>query len=216
MNSSVVLTGDLIGSTKASLEAVDQAMAALAGAADESSLWVGADTRFTRFRGDGWQIHLANPKLVLRATLLLLARLRNKGGGLETRLSIAEGQVDRLGTQNLADASGEAFFRSGRNLDNAHAVFNYFVYASPNPDYPLKAAVMEMANWQARRWTPEQAEAVALAIKLPRPTDEAMATTLGISRQALQSRLKGSGLMATSSALFAFEVGSSRPEQSDA
>lgn len=204
MTEAAVLTGDLIGSTEVEPAAADRAMLALAEAAQTIARWSGQDTLFTRFRGDGWQIYLAEPALVLRTTLLLFASLRGKGGGLATRLSVAVGPVDRLGDTGLAEAVGAAFTLSGRNLDKMTSTF---VYAEADGDYRWTAAVMDLAAWQAQQWTREQAEAAALALDLPRATDQTLAASLGISRQAFQSRLKGTGLVAMTRALMAFEHG---------
>ena len=205
MSCYAILTADLIGSTEAAPSVVDMAMTALSQASSMIADWTGDDTRLTRFRGDGWQIILSDPPLVLRASLLILASLRAKGGGLATRLSVAMGTVDRLGDRGLAEASGPAFTLSGRNLDTMPP-FRTFVYADPDRDRRWTAAIMELAVWQAQQWTPEQAEAAMLALDLPRRTDKVLAAQLGISRQAFQSRLKGTGLMARSSALYAFEL----------
>ena len=205
MTLAAILTGDLIGSTDVATEAVDTAMTALSQASATVARWAGADTRFTRFRGDGWQVYLADPALVLRATLLLLASLRAKGGGLATRLSVAVGAVDRLGDNGLAQAAGPAFTLSGRNLDKM-ASLRTFTYAEPDGDRHWPTAVMDLAAWQARQWTREQAEAATLALDLPRLTDQRLAEHLGITRQAFQSRLKGTGLLAMSGALLAFEI----------
>ena len=207
MGKAAVLTGDLIDSTLVQPEIVDQAMNALVAASRKISEWAGADTRFTRFRGDGWQIYLADTRLVLRATLLLLASLKCAGSGLATRLSIAVDTVERLGDVGLSKAAGPAFTLSGRNLDGM-PVYGKFTYAEPAKPGYWKPATLDLAVWQATRWTPEQAEAVALALDLPRPTDEALAKSVGISRQAFQSRLKGSGIAAMSCALLAFETDS--------
>ncbi len=205
MGQAAVFTGDLIGSTLVAPDVADTAFHALAGAAGTISRWSGTDTRFTRFRGDGWQLYLANPALVLRAALLLLGRLRGTGGGLATRLSIAVAPVDRLGGTGLAEAAGPAFTLSGRNLDQM-PFFLTFIYAEPDKTHHWQAAVMDLAVWQARQWTREQAQAAALALELSRPSDANLAKQLGITRQALQSRLKGTGLMAMSHALMAFEI----------
>ncbi|MBC7740339.1 MAG: hypothetical protein H7245_24740 [Candidatus Saccharibacteria bacterium] len=205
MSLSIVLTGDLIGSTEVEPSVVDLAMTCLSSAASTIADWTGNDTRFTRFRGDGWQIILSDPPLVLRATLLILASLRAKGGGLATRLSVATGTVDRLGDRGLAEASGPAFTLSGRNLDTMPP-FRTFVYAALDRDQRWTIAIMDLAVWQAQQWTPEQAEAAMLALDLPRRTDKVLAAQLGISRQAFQSRIKGTGLMAMRSALHAFEL----------
>lgn len=211
-----VLTGDLIDSTRSAPGATDLAMAALSGAAAKISKITGNDARFTRFRGDGWQICLPGRAHVLRATLLLLAELNASRSGLTTKLSIAVGPIDNLGSRDLADASGRAFNLSGRNLDSLSRYNPHFIYEDPDEPEFWPKAIMEIAQWQARKWTPEQAEAVVMALDLPRPSDEELARELGISRQAFQSRLKGSGLAAFSYALNAFEQATPKQETRDA
>jgi hypothetical protein len=206
MIQAAILTGDLIASTRAAPLASDGAMAALQSAAQTIRKITGADPRFTRFRGDGWQIYLPGRPFVLRASLILIAALRASGTGLTTRLSVGIGPVDQLGSKDLSDASGPALILSGRNLDNMTNFFNHFTYADPADTEDWPRALLDLALWQARHWTPEQAEAAALALDLPRPGDEALAGSLGISRQAFQSRLRGAGLMALSRALTAFEA----------
>src|SRR5690606_33341086 len=86
-----ILTGDLVGSTEKPVAALEQAMQALAETARGISAWTGADTRFTRYRGDGWQIYVAVPGLGLRAALTIIARLRAADAGLATRAAIGIG-----------------------------------------------------------------------------------------------------------------------------
>ena len=206
MSQPTILTGDLIGSTRSTPRATTAAMTALADAADTISAMTGAATRFTRSRGDGWQLYLPDTTYALRATLLLLAALQASRCGLTTRLSMAVGTVDSLGSADLADASGPAFVQSGRNLDKMTAQADSFAFAHPDPSTRFwQKAILDMAVARAKDWTPEQAEAAAMALALPRPTDEDLANRLGITRQAFQSRLKGSALRSMSAALLAFE-----------
>jgi len=61
---------------------------------------------------------------------------------------------------------------------------------------PWHEALFELTAWTAGRWTPEQAEAVMLALapgpESPR-TQAEIAEVLGVTRQAVQSRLSGAG-----------------------
>ena len=207
MENIAVLTGDLIDSTAAAPADLERAMQALGQAAAALSGWIGTDTRFTRFRGDGWQLYLANPKLVLRATIFLIAFLRAADTGLATRLSIATGPYETLGATGLAAASGKAFMLSGRNLDQMGKSYRHMVFASPQgPLHFFQSAVMDLVFRQASLWTREQAEAAALALTPNPPTQEHLAQRLGITRQAVQARLKGAGFAALSPALLAFEL----------
>ena len=205
MENIAVLTGDLVASTKAESSAVDRAMQALSQAALNLSVWAGHDTRFTRFRGDGWQLYLAQPGLTLRATLFLTAFLRAADAGLATRISVSIAPYRSLGETGLSGASGVAFTQSGRGLDQMptsmrmgfDGVGCYAIWQS---------ALLDITSWQANRWTREQATAMALALDPTNPTQDQIAQSLGITRQAVQVRLKGAGLSALQSALFAFEV----------
>ncbi len=198
-----VLTGDLIASAESTSDSVDEAMRSLELVAEEFGLWSGHDTQFTRFRGDGWQLHLEDPGPTLAAALALVARLRAWRVGMETRIAIGFGTIDHPGTGKLglADASGEAFSVSGRTLDRMPRHRRVAV-AGPGMARDWHQALFEMALWIARRWTPEQAEVVSLALDpRARRTQAEIAEVLGVTRQAVQARLSGAGWDAVAGAV---------------
>lgn len=219
MENIAVLTGDLIASTKATGPAVDRAMQALSQAARTLGDWSGHDTRFTRFRGDGWQLYLEKPGLTLRATLFLTAYLRAADAGLATRMAIAIASYNQLGNPGLSGASGLAFEKSGHGLDlmkrRDSIVFDdddmLAFGAHKSATGHLQGAVLALAHWQANRWTREQAAAIVLALDPTNPTQDQIAQSLGITRQAVQARLKGAGLAALQPALHAFETQENAP-----
>jgi hypothetical protein len=200
-----VLTGDLIGSTGAGPNAVDHAMRALADAAAHLSQEAACDTRFTRFRGDGWQIYLDHPRHALRAALLMTAALRATEKGLATRISVGIGQITRLGDKGLSDASGDAFVISGHGLD-LMPKSKRLVIAGGGVDAKWHTPIFDLVEWQSGRWSREQAEAVMLALGPDRPSFRDIAAGLGISRQALQARLSSAGYHALEEALHTFET----------
>ena len=184
-----VLTGDLMQSTRADPTATEQAMQDLARAAAEVAGWIGADTRLTRFRGDGWQIVLTRrPDLALRASLLLFATLKARKQGLRTRVAVATGPADHLGTQNLSDARGAAFTLSGRTLD---AMKPHILRMEFEGVRPLHRGFIDLLEPLIGRWTPEQAEAVRHAIHPDSPPQKAIAHILNITEQAVSYRLRG-------------------------
>ncbi|MFC2969138.1 hypothetical protein [Acidimangrovimonas pyrenivorans] len=188
-----ILTGDLIGSTKADPAAVEQAMAVLASTAAEISAWQadGADTRFTRFRGDGWQMMLTDPALALRAAVTLMARLRASETGLDSRLAIGIGRLDRAGSDDLSDAAGPAFERSGRALDAMKRADRMAIDGlAPTR---LHRGLLALIDERMSRWTPEQAEAAALYLHPDNPTLSEIGAELDISPQAVSYRLTGAG-----------------------
>ncbi|OYX21204.1 MAG: hypothetical protein B7Z04_03745 [Rhodobacterales bacterium 32-66-9] len=71
-----VLTGDLIGSSKAPRARLETTMENIAATARFFTEFTGEDTRFTRYRGDGWQMILS-PAFFLRAVTMILARLKD-------------------------------------------------------------------------------------------------------------------------------------------
>lgn len=199
-----VLTGDLIASTEAGPVATNRAIEVLSEAAGRLSDWAGADTRFTRHRGDGWQLYLEFPGLVLRATVYLTACLRANDTGLATRISAAIGRVDHLDAKDLSSASGEAFTIAGQNLDMMPRT-KRFALGNWMTVNKWQVSIFDLVDWQSRRWSREQAEAVALALPPEEPTQGQIAMRLGITRQALQARLNSAGLSAMTEALCSFE-----------
>ncbi|MFO1209431.1 MAG: hypothetical protein U1E40_09445 [Amaricoccus sp.] len=210
-----VLTGDLIRSTRAVPGALERAMAVLAEAAGEVAGWPnGADTRFTRFRGDGWQFCVAGPGKGLRAALTAIARLRGADVGLATRAAIGVGRIDSLGTDNLADAGGPAFEASGHALDDMPRGRRITIAGAGVA--ALHHAVVDLLDERAARWTPQQAEAAALYLGPDNPTLADIAPRLGISAQAVNYRLAGAGAPAIRRALAQWEESWPAPEAADA
>lgn len=195
-----ILTGDLIASSAAP-ERAEAAMAILSRAADQLGRWAGQDSRFTRFRGDGWQLSLAAPGLALRAALYLSARLA-AASALPSRIAIGIGPLAHPGTRDLSDARGAAFEQSGRALD-AMPRNRHLALAGAVTDW--QSALVTLADWHISRWSAEQAEACALALAPDAPSQTALAERLGITRQAVAARLSGAGLAAWDPALRAFE-----------
>ncbi|MCY1125523.1 hypothetical protein OU426_01540 [Frigidibacter sp. RF13] len=196
-----VLTGDIVRSSAAGPEATDRAMAVLSAAARDVAGWTGGDTRFTRYRGDGWQIYLQDrPGLAFRATLFLAARLTATLPGMATRISVGIGPVARLGATGLSGASGAAFETSGQALDALSSGWHRLAIAGEGV-LGLHAALFEVADWMIRRWSREQAEAVALALEHDGAPMAELAGRLDITRQAFEARIAASGFRALATAL---------------
>ena len=198
------MTGDLIASTAADATAIDCAMAALAAAADSLGNLANEPCRFTRYRGDGWQIYLGRPQLILKACLLFTAQLRAADTGLATRISVGIGTVRYLAETGLSDANGDAFTLSGRELDAMWRSKRIVLAGAGGADKWL-CAILHLVDWQVSRWSREQAEVVALALQMADPTQAELARKLGISRQAVQARLHSAGFSAMEWAQYAFE-----------
>ena len=183
-----VLTGDFVDSSKVAPQALETGMRLVA---EVAAALGGPAARFTRFRGDGWQFHLAAPGLALRAALLATARLRAVEAGLATRAAIGIGGIGSLGGADLADAGGPAFEASGRALD-AIPRGRRLALAGDGAT-PARRIVVDLLDERAGRWTAPQAEALALHLDTAAPTLAAIAERLGITPQAVGYRLAGAG-----------------------
>ncbi len=190
-HTAAVLTGDLIASTQAGSEAVDGAMAVLEGIARHEAEISGLDIRFARFRGDGWQMYCPEAARVFRLTVLVLANLHSRPNLAQTRLAVATGAVSVIPESGLASASGEVFSMSGRCLDNMTT--ERLVFTSQAPDENWQRPLFSYLDWQASRWSAQQAEAIAMSFRYNPPQPRKSAEELGISRQAFKARLDGAG-----------------------
>jgi hypothetical protein len=208
-----VLTGDLIGSSKASPLKLDATMDNIAATAKFLSQYTGEDTKFTpvdakftRYRGDGWQLVLS-PAFYLRAVALISARLKTDRQTLQTRFGIGIGTVDSLGGPDLRDAHGAAFEHSGHALDSLTRDQAIMLAGGAVAELGQaeraerlrgaiewsEAAMLPMFGFITRRWSQAQAEAMAIALENDNQTQATIAAKLGITRQALNLRLTGAG-----------------------
>jgi hypothetical protein len=199
-----VLTGDLVRSTDAGSAAVEKAMATLADAARSVMTWDYIEpTRFTRFRGDGWQMIISDPALALRIALYIFASLRTARAQTDTRISIGIGSISSIGSADLRDASGEAFMISGHGLDKMRGKSRLSVNGETVKG-PLKAIALLLED-RATHWSSEQAEAMMHYLQLHSPTLKEIATKIGISAQAVNYRLSGAGGVRIRQALRSWE-----------
>lgn len=181
-----VLTGDLIGSTRASRAEIEVSL-------DLISALYGADHGFSRFRGDGWQIILDQPGKGLWAMIHICASLR-ASGGLESRVALGLGPVDHVDLADLSSASGAAFVHSGRTLSGLSKTARLGL-AGEGVDV-LHTRLVALLDDRMAQWSPEQATAAAIAMEtFPLRTQVEIADTLGISRQAVAARLASAGFV---------------------
>lgn len=198
---SCVLTGDLLGSTKASVPRVEATFQHLqaAMARVEQGWFSPGTTRFTRSRGDGWQALIPDPALALRTALYLFASLKSQDGALDTRIALGFGSIDRLGSNGLSDAYGPAFTISGRLLDKMPR--GQILAVGGQALSPLHEAVALLIGDRLQKWSREQAEAVALSIDPSTDIQADVAARLGVTVQAVNARLTAAGYPALQKAL---------------
>ncbi len=198
-----VLLGDLIKSRRFDAAQITAALDSLRATAATLEPLNGP-AHFTRFRGDGWQLVTARPEMALRFALTLIARLATTKGP-QTRLVIGLGEIDDLAGGELGAASGTAFLRSGQALDEMSSRRRLGQLGAPPAVAPWLDGTLHLVEFVAERWSPPQAEAIAMALAPGWATQGDLADRLGITRQAMHARLSGAGYAAIATALEAFE-----------
>lgn len=200
-----VLTGDLVASAKRSSDQIALAMRAIEAAAERLSTWhsPAKDTRFTRYRGDGWQMVIAEPQYALRAAVVIQGKLI--AIGMESRIFAGIGKYDSLGSSTLADASGEAFVRSGQGLDSMGDAWRIGI--DKEGIRPEDQMIADLLGERMGRWTAAQAEAAAMQLASPLKitTLFEIGKELNISPQAVNDRVRGAGCATISSVLRRWE-----------
>lgn len=204
--SAAVLTGDLIKSAALGRDGTDAAIACLSGAAEAFGAAHEFDPRFTRVRGDGWQMLCPDPARALRAALALTAFLRASTPA-RSRVAVGIGAAALPDAGGLEAGSGSAFERSGRALDDMPP---RAIFALAAPDRPPEAAALfRLAGAMADRWTQAQAEALGPLLADASLTQRAVASRIGTSPQALADRLSRSDYDDLTAALDVVEAGMS-------
>lgn len=207
-----ILTGDLIKSTEARPEAVEAAMRIIGDCAAR----IGRRTDFTRFRGDGWQLRLEEPGDHLWACLLILARLRAHDNVPGCRIAVGTGEEYPTDAKDLSTAMGPAFTASGRELDLMKPG-QILALARKDKTDTFRPLLYKIAGNLSERWTTGQAEAMALKLDPDSPADERLsneviAQQLGVTRQAVDARLKAADYPILEDMMQAFRREGSKPQ----
>ena len=193
-----VLSGDIIGSTALSVEELESIRALVRSTvADFRSVRPGVITSDAEFfRGDSWQVCLADPGHALRLALYVRAKLRGDIKS-DTRIAIGIGSAERIVPDQVSLSIGEAFVLSGRALD---AMTGHFELggALPRKAGPMNhwfPVILHLCSTFVRSWTQRQAQIVTIALATPDSTHEGIAKTLDppVSKQTVTDSLAGAG-----------------------
>lgn len=210
-----VLTGDLVRSSalaQAELNAARRCLSQAAKTLDQAA-WSGGDlvrSELEFFRGDAWQILLAEPSWALRAAVYLRAMLLAQGTA-DTRIAIGIGSVDSISRARVSLSRGQAFTLSGRALDDMGVRFRMAV-AAPDEPGPLPRwlpVVVGLCDCLIGQWQRRQAQVAGL-MTLRKSASHADIGRLikprRISQQAVSKSLNGAGWYGLEQALEQFEA----------
>ncbi len=192
-----VLTGDVVRSSKLTSAELDRLFEALAEAVREAGGWDASleHTQFYRYRGDGWQLVLREPRWALRLCLFLRASLKAADPQFATRIAVGIGGVDHLDETNLAASSGEAFELSGQLLEGMSSSRTLAVaLGSGAPTkIALLTSVFVLCDTISQSWSHLQAVVLRYGLKPEAPHQSAIAKLLEppITQSAVAQRLSG-------------------------
>jgi len=223
-----VLTGDLIGSSRFTIDEREEILSIL----KDSFKIISSDiieSPFGIFRGDSFQGVLSRPDEALKAALIirasLLSKFKEKRPRLDARIAIGIGTISYLPDQ-AGEGDGEAFRNSGPELDKMKKGEQNSIIMTPwteiNEELQTECALLDAL---IQRWTKEQAEATLYQIRnkgdtpdfssskvimqgepQKGKTQEVIAKILSISQPALSQRLKTGGFWAVQVFLERFKV----------
>ncbi|NVK46389.1 MAG: MarR family transcriptional regulator [Rhodobacteraceae bacterium] len=203
-----VLTGDLVNSTGLGPEKVERAFVALEDCAEMQAEWMGGQSlHFTRHRGDGWQVALAEPKYALRSALCFRAALRALGEEFDSYIGIAEGDVEGEVGPDLNEETNKVFSLSGNALEEIKSNKD-LAYRIAYFERGAKDAASILADYISQHWSPIQAATIApMLLPTGRPTQTEIAKVLGKTRQAVSKALGAAGTEAITISFETLEEG---------
>lgn len=185
-----VLTGDLINSTKTDRAIVEQAFEALFKAGDDVRAFdPEGGTAVERYRGDGWQVLVRDPRYALRAALLFSAAVASVDRSIATRIAVGFGTVDPLHPNGLGASDGLAFRLSGRLLDEMPKSLRITAGVDPDNIGGLTGwaiAALRLAGAVCETWTAKQAGVMQHMLIKAHPSQSELADLLGVSQQTVQ------------------------------
>ena len=159
------------------------------------------------FRGDSWQVYLADPVPALRAALLFRAALRAgmESHRFDTRLAIGIGTADMVPRVRASRGGGEAFRASGLALDAMRKRRMAVAFPSSGAEASLDV-IAHLLDGIAVHWTDRQAKAIVGALQGWKQAKIAASWGgRGITQQAAALHLEAAGWHAVARGLGEFE-----------
>lgn len=183
-----VLTGDIINSSKMSVEKLKSVRKQLRNHAKKLNgfkygLVIG---NIDFFRGDGWQLLLKNPRYALRSILYLRAALIGFEQA-DTRISVGIGKIDHIDNK-VSRSTGAAFTYSGEALDQMKHKDRMCIKLSQEdqPDEVMLKAIFILCDALTKHWRTRQAEAVVGALEGLTQAEIANRLSPPVSQQAVK------------------------------
>ena len=201
-----VLTGDLVKSSRLSVEQSRRAIQLLKRAASEfEKTFQGTiQGELDSFRHDSWQLLMKRPALAVRATIFLRSSVKMESDATtryDTRIAIGIGTVDSTSRRRISDSRGAAFTLSGKALDGMDGERLAFASENALAGDCIAQGVIPLLDCVISDWTATESRAVYGAL-LGRTQEQSAAKwpvdrgETPPSRQAVAKALRRAGWVA--------------------
>jgi hypothetical protein len=205
-----VLTGDIIQSSRLSSNQLESVRSSLIASVNAVRRWkpglVKGKPEF--FRGDAWQLLLADAAMALRVGVFLRASLLSRGLA-DSRVAIGLGEVEEISDERVSLSTGQAFILSGKALDRMTLYSNMTIEVakSVGPLSDWLPVAGHLCDSLIGQWTTRQAELVRAAINPNEPDSERIGQALkpSVSKQAVAKGLSGANWYVIREAVRLFE-----------
>ncbi|KAF2341491.1 RNA polymerase sigma factor sigma-70 region 4 domain-containing protein [Flavobacterium tistrianum] len=177
-----IITGDIIGSRQQQSEHwVEDLKKILAPFGHTPSQW-------EIYRGDEFQVEIANPEDALITAILIKAHLRAIKS--DARMSIGFGDKTH-NAKRISESNGSAFINSGELFETLKKQKVTLALRTGNTDFDEKFnLLLQLALTFMDSWLAQSAEFVAVAIENPTLSQEEIGQKLGINQAAVSRRQK--------------------------
>jgi hypothetical protein len=177
-----VITGDIINSRKAQTNDWQTVLKDELGKIGQSP------KTWEIYRGDSFQLEIAEPSEALINAIKIKAALKSKGK-IDIRMSIGLGEK----TQNaptISESSGSAFINSGDKFELLKKEKQNLAIKTDSSKFDKEINLyLKLSLITMDRWTKNSAEIVNLAIENPNKSQEELGKLIGIKQTAVSLRL---------------------------
>jgi hypothetical protein len=188
-----VITGDVVKSSKLSLDQHKQLIKVMRSCSKEISKVFPDALKYEPelFRGDSWQLLIKKPELAFSIALFYRAYLKAKMqlSSIEARMAISVGTVDLI---ESSFGIGDAYKISGKALDKKGKHKLKFV-SDVIPNSNEIDLIIKNSDFISSRWTSNQCKIVLLALQ--NMDQKVIASKLHISQSAVSQQIDAAGWM---------------------
>ncbi len=140
------------------------------------------------FRGDSFQLELAQPEDSFMTAMKIRCLLKAKS--IDVRIAIGVGEKDHAAA-SILESNGQAFVLSGEKFESLKREKQTLAIKTPWPEFDADMnLILKLASMAMSKWTANSAEAIKIALEKPDLIQEALGKKLGIKQNAVSGRLK--------------------------